>query len=62
MRLRGAAPSLTASLLLLAPFFLRTTLAGTAVNVGLKASWNSAPFLLELLCVVVASPFFAIKC
>ncbi|KAI5789894.1 UDP-glucose:glycoprotein glucosyltransferase-domain-containing protein [Pyronema domesticum] len=38
-----------ASLLLLASLFSRALAASPAVNVGLKASWNSAPLILELL-------------
>ncbi|KAA8909802.1 UDP-glucose:Glyco protein glucosyltransferase-domain-containing protein [Sphaerosporella brunnea] len=37
------------TLLLLAPFLAAVVGANPAINVGLKASWNSAPFLLELL-------------
>ncbi|KAF8536031.1 UDP-glucose:Glycoprotein glucosyltransferase-domain-containing protein [Trichophaea hybrida] len=49
MRLRGVNTPLTTGLLLLAPFLFPISGASPAINVGLKASWKSAPFILELL-------------
>lgn len=48
MRLTDLRRSVPTGLLLLTPFF-RLAVCSPAVNVGLKASWNGAPFLLELL-------------
>lgn len=48
MRLTDFRRSLPTGLLLLTPY-LRLALCSPTVNVGLKASWNGAPFLIELL-------------
>lgn len=48
MRLTDFRRSLPTGLLLLTPY-LRLALCSPAVNVGLKASWKGAPFLIELL-------------
>ncbi|KAL7270804.1 killer toxin resistant protein [Rhizina undulata] len=47
MRLSQVAGKLTASLILVSKLHLG--LCSSAVNVGLRASWNGAPFFLELL-------------